>query len=51
MFDRTTTHIDGALPNLALMNLAHRHRAKGDHATLTRHIFLPALFEPEYDTV
>lgn len=32
------TQIDGALPNLALMKLAHWHRAKGDTVTLTRQI-------------
>lgn len=32
------TQIDGALPNLALMKLAHWHRARGDTVTLTRDI-------------
>ena len=32
------------------MKLAHWHRAKGDHVTLTRHI-LPTLFEPDYERV
>lgn len=45
------TQIDGALPNLALMKLAHWHRAQGDHVTVTRHIE-PDLFEPQqYDVV
>lgn len=44
------TQIDGALPNLALMKLAHWHRAKGDFVTLTRRIERD-LFEPEYDKV
>lgn len=44
------TQLDGALPNLALMKLAHWHRAKGDSVTLTRSI-APDLFEPTYDKV
>ena len=44
------TQIDGALPNLALMKLAHWHRAKGDTVTLTRNIERD-LFEPAYDVV
>lgn len=44
------TQIDGALPNLALMKLAHWHRAKGDDVTLTRQIERD-LFEPSYDVV
>lgn len=32
------TQIDGALPNLALMKLAHWHRSKGDEVTLTRQV-------------
>jgi hypothetical protein len=42
------TQLDGALPNLALMKLAHWHRAKGDNVTLTRQIERD-LFEPAYD--
>jgi hypothetical protein len=42
--------IDGALPNIALMRLAHWHRSKGDYVYLTRHI-LPMLGEPQYDVV
>lgn len=42
--------IDGALPNLALMRLAHKFRADGDFVTLTRNV-LPNLFEPQYDRV
>jgi hypothetical protein len=30
------TQIDGALPNLALMKLAHWHLAQGDAVTVTR---------------
>jgi len=44
------TQIDGALPNLALMKLAHWHRAKGDTVNLTRQIERD-LFEPAYDVV
>lgn len=44
------TQIDGALPNLALMKLAHWHRSRGDDVTVTRHIE-PDLFEDGYDTV
>lgn len=44
------TQIDGGLPNLALMKLAHWHRANGDSVTVTRHIE-PSLFEPQYDRV
>ena len=44
------TQIDGKLPNLALMKLAHWHRAQGHNVTLTRRIH-PELFEPAYDVV
>lgn len=44
------THIDGKLPNLALMKLAHWHKAQGDEVYLTRNI-QRELFEPEYDTI
>ena len=44
------TQIDGALPNLALMKIAHWHRARGDAVTVTRHIN-PELSEPSYDSV
>ena len=44
------THMDGKLPNLALMKLAHWHRAEGDHVTLTR-TPQPSLFESGYDLV
>jgi hypothetical protein len=42
--------LDGALPNLALMKLAHWHRAQGDVVHLTRHV-TPTLFESQYDRV
>lgn len=44
------TQIDGAMPNLALMKLAHWHRAKGDEVVLTRRLERD-LFEPAYDVV
>ncbi len=44
------TQIDGAMPNLALMKLAHWHRAKCDEVYFTRDIER-GLFEPEYDKV
>lgn len=45
------TQIDGALPNLALMKLAHWHRARGDEVVMTRAL-LPDLFEDVcYDRV
>ncbi len=42
--------LDGALPNIALMKLAHWHRAKGDEVTLTRD-WRPNLFEAQPDRV
>lgn len=44
------THIDGKLPNLALMKLAHWHRAQGDDVTFTRSLSRE-VFEPEYGRV
>jgi hypothetical protein len=45
------TQLDGALPNLALMKLAHWHRARGGNVTVTRRI-APDLFEDAaYDRV
>lgn len=45
------TQIDGALPNMALMRLAHWHKAKGDDVHVTREI-APTLFEDvAYDRV
>ena len=44
------TQIDGKLPNLALMKLAHWHRARGDQLYSSRHIDR-GLFEPDYDRV
>lgn len=44
-------HIDGKLPNLALMKLGHWHRSIGDRVVLTRHV-QPSMFEPvAYDRV
>jgi hypothetical protein len=44
------TQLDGKLPNLALMKLAHWHRARGDELTFTRRADRD-MFEPEYDVV
>ncbi len=44
------TQIDGKLPNLALMKLAHFHRARGDEIVFTKHVERDML-EPEYDRV
>lgn len=44
------TQLDGKLPNLALMKLAHWHRAKGDAITFT-HQAHRDLYEPDYDVV
>ncbi len=33
------THIDGKLPNLALMKLAHFHRAAGDNIHFTKSLW------------
>ena len=42
--------VDGKLPNLALMKLAHWHRSQGHTVTLTKR--RPRdLFDPSYDTV
>ena len=44
------TQLDGKLPNLALMKLAHYHLGIGDEVRLAR-TPSPNLFEPAYDTV
>jgi hypothetical protein len=44
------TQLDGVLPNIALMKLAHWHRAQGDRVVVTRSIE-PDIFEPRYDVV
>ena len=44
------THIDGRLPNLALMRLARYHRDRGDEVHLSYDL-TPGLFEPTYDVV
>lgn len=44
------TQLDGALPNLALMKLAHWHKERGDAVHVTRSIE-PDLFEPRYARV
>ncbi len=44
------THVDGSLPNLALLKLAHWHQAQGDFVHLAR-TPRPQPQEPEYDLV
>jgi len=44
------TQIDGRLPNLALMKLAHWHRNQGDEIHFTKDL-MRGLFEPKYDRV
>ena len=44
------THLDGDLPNLALMKLSHWHKHRGDNVTLAR-TPSPSMFEPRYDLV
>jgi hypothetical protein len=44
------TQLDGKLPNLALMKLAHWHRSKGDEVVFRESIYKD-LFEPDYDIV
>ena len=44
------THLDGKLPNLALMKLSHWHRAQGDDVVLT-HDPQPTMFEGTYSQV
>jgi hypothetical protein len=44
------TQIDGKLPNLALMSLAHFHKGRGDEIHYTRRIRRD-MFEPEYGRV
>ena len=44
------THIDGKLPNLALMRLAKHFRERGDEVVFTRSI-QKSLLEPDYDKV
>lgn len=44
------TQLDGALPNLALMKLAHYHLSLGDEVHLYRSVE-PDLFEPQWDIV
>lgn len=44
------TQIDGKLPNLALMKLAHHHRAQGDELFFTKHVER-GLLESDYHRV
>jgi hypothetical protein len=43
--------LDGSLPNLALMRLAHWHRAQGDEVTVSRHVEPPNLLDATPDKV
>ena len=44
------TQIDGKLPNLALMKLAHYHRTRGDEVHFSKDIER-SMLEPDYDRV
>lgn len=44
------TQLDGKLPNLALMKLAHYHRVRGDALHFTKSVER-GMFEPDYDVV
>ena len=44
------TQLDGGIPNLALMKLAHYHLAQGDEVHLAR-TPTPTMFEDAYDRV
>ena len=44
------TQIDGKLPNLALMKLAHWHKSRGDEVVFTREAARD-LFEGDYDRI
>lgn len=50
MLNIRLTQIDGKLPNLALMKLAHWHKLNGDTVHFTRTVER-GLFEPDYDIV
>jgi len=45
------TQIDGSLPNLALMKLAHFYKASGDEVTVTRSLTRTLFEEGSYDRV
>jgi len=44
------THLDGKIPNLALMKLSHWHKERGDEVYFTKSS-RRNMFEPEYDRV
>jgi hypothetical protein len=44
------TQVDGKLPNIALMKIAHHHRKRGDEIVLTKNV-RRGLSEGEYDRV
>lgn len=45
------TQIDGALPNVALMRLAHWHKAQGDTVVVTRNIERDLFEDGDYDRI
>lgn len=45
------TQIDGSIPNLALMKLAHWHRQNGDEIHFSRSVFRDLLEPPKFDVV
>tara|TARA_R100000781_G_scaffold16003_6_gene13145 strand:- start:875 stop:1861 length:987 start_codon:yes stop_codon:yes gene_type:complete len=44
------THLDGKIPNLALMKLSHWHKQRGDEVYFTKRS-RKDMFEPDYDRV
>ena len=44
------THLDGKLPNIALMKLSHWHKSRGDSVVFSRSP-VRDIFEPEYNRV
>lgn len=44
------THLDGKLPNLALMRISSWHKERGDEVFFTKDL-TRTLFEPKYDVV
>ena len=44
------THLDGKIPNLALMKLAHWHKSQGDEVFFSKKS-TKDMFEPDYDRV